>query len=324
MRDLFSTAWNKRPITTKPYFDWHLLENYKGRAIAFCADSKDRTDILAGVSLVIPTILLAGGSRLNFSTALYGITHPAYYKKGIFRNLAQLTYDRCSRIGIMGTVGVPNHKSLPVFSKRLGFDVIGQFELMVRLAPPFKSLNQGSRVKRIHVEQDLDHIQFTLDQRKANSGINLGERTAEFIRWRFLRCPAVSYYVFVALGPENSVNGLIVFRTAIKNRIPVTVIVDFLVDHTLQDCDLVAKALLTHAYRHAWKTLTPLVVTLVAPSCPEARLLRKNGFRVFSKKLLPHDSNFIIKVYSRESPDLINTLHTFDKWYFSFADYDIF
>ena len=137
LRNLYGTTWSGHPITRERYFQWQLQENYDGCAIAFCAEPKDRKDILAGVYLVLPTGLLVGEQRLKFSSSLYTMTHPSYYKKGIFKRLAKQTYNKAFEMGICGTVGVPNNNSLPGFEKRLGFEVIGQFDLMGRIAFPF-------------------------------------------------------------------------------------------------------------------------------------------------------------------------------------------
>jgi len=73
LRNLFNTTWKKHPITTEKYFNWHLLENPHGPAIAFCAIPKERNDIIAGVYLVIPTLLLLNNSKVKFSTSMYRV-----------------------------------------------------------------------------------------------------------------------------------------------------------------------------------------------------------------------------------------------------------
>ena len=109
LRDLFATAWEGHPITTENYFRWQLSEYYKGNPIAYCAEPESCKNILAGIYLVLPTTLLVDEKRLEFSTAVYSITHPSFYRKGVYKSLANLTYEKCSKIGVQGTVGVPNN-----------------------------------------------------------------------------------------------------------------------------------------------------------------------------------------------------------------------
>ncbi|MHA1305389.1 MAG: GNAT family N-acetyltransferase, partial [Candidatus Heimdallarchaeaceae archaeon] len=295
LKDLFATTWKGHPITTTSYFNWHLIENYKGKAIISCAEPIKGNGGLAGVYIVIPTSVLFNEQKFNFSISMYTITHPSYYRKGIFKGLAELTYDKCSKIGIIGTVGVPNNQSLPGFSKGLGFEVIGQFELLTRIASPFQQSYGNIKVRKITSEKELKNIDLSLDQRKVKAGVTLGERSADFIRWRFFQCPTVSYHVYLALDAKNSVTGLMVLRKAKKRGLPITVIVDFMLDGTNADYGCVAKALLAAANRYAWKSFSPLIVTLVNPFSIEANLLSKNGYKKLSKKILPHDCNFIFK-----------------------------
>lgn len=323
MRDLFEITWKKHPICNKPFFDWNLLDNHRGRAIAFCAEPNDRHDILAGVYLVIPTSLLKDGQNLKFSTSMYTVTHPAYYKKGVFKGLAEMTFEKCFEMGILGAIGVPNNNSLWGLTKRVGFAVLGQLEVMARVASPFLLHGQKIKIREIRSEGELKDIDFSLDRRKSLSGIIMGERSEDFIRWRFFHCPGSPYRVFIAMGEENSVDGLMVMRTTRRLGMPLTVIIDLIVDHTCKDARFIAKSLLTQANYYAWKALTPFIVTLVNPFSYEAHVLRENGYKKVPKKILPHANNFCLKLSGKEPRELTECLSYFKNWYFSFADFDI-
>ena len=324
LRNLFNTTWKNHPITKDTYFRWHLLGNPQGPAVSFCAIPQGRNDILAGVYLVIPSNILVGDLKLKFSTSIYSITHPMYYRKGIFKELAERTYNECAEMGVCGTIGVPNNNSLPGFTKGLGFTAIGQLALMVNISLPFGAHKQDIKVEKIFSEKELEDKKFTLDYRKSKSGVVLCERGMDFIRWRFLQCPLAQYHVFIVTGPSNSVDGLMVIRNAKKHGFPITVIVDFLVDHTLDNYDIIAQALLAEAYRFAWKSYRPIIFTLVNPFSYEAQILTKNGFGEVSKRILSHENNFILKFHGDQPKDLISLLKNYNNWYFSFADYDIF
>lgn len=324
LRKLFSTTWKGHPITTERFFTWHLLENYKGHAVGFCSQPKDRSDVIAGLYLVIPSTVLIEDKRIDFSTSMYTMTHPSYYRRGIFKRLARMTYDKCERMGIVGVLGIPNNASLPGFCKGLGFGLIGQMDIFARVPSPIRVKRRKAQVQEIMSVSQLRDVDFTLDRRIADSGTILAERTIDFLQWRFFQCPRVSYRLFMVLGPRNSAVGLIVLRTAKKHGIPIMVIVDFIVDRAVEDAPLVASSLLSEADRYALKSLCPLIFTLVNSHSHEARMLAENGYRRSPKKILPHESNFILKFHGDVPKDLRDKLSHFRQWYFSFADYDIF
>lgn len=326
LRELFSTRWKRHPITTKTHFDWQLLENYKGRAIAFCAVPKCSGEALAGVYIVLPNNVLVEGQVIRFGTSIFTLTHPLHQKKGIFVKLAQETYEKCKKNGIVGTIGVPNNKSLSGFSKDLGFSVLGKFALFARVAVPFRSRSNNNNiiVKEIIKESELQSFDLALDRRKSKSGVIIHERSQDFIAWRFFKCPSYKYKVFISLDTDNLVTGLVVFRCAKRKGIPLVVIVDFIIDNTHNDRKAIATKLLAFVNKYALKTLSPFIVTLSNPFSYEASELLGNGYRRLPKQILPHEANFILKFNGYQSEQLTNLMNAFENWYFSFADFDLY
>lgn len=331
---LFNRTWTGHPITTKPYFDWHLLENYKGRAVGYCAEPTDGGRELAGVYLVIPSTMIYRGRPLDFSTSMYTITHPSYYRQGIFKGLANLTYDVCQSRGIAGTVGVPNKLSVHGLTHSLKFQALGQLDMMARVPSPLRLSRRAIETREIESPEDLAGLDFSFDRRKSGAGVIMGERNAEFIRWRFFNCPNVSYRVFAALDGEGTVKGLLVLRRALigsrsqfassKRGAPITIVVDFVVDHTDPKGEDIVRALLDRANREAVRTLTPFIMVLANPLSYEGMVLGKNGYRRLPKTILPHECNFCIKLHGDQPPELAEDFSKFENWFFSFADFDIF
>ena len=320
---LFGSVWGRDRITGRDYFEWQFLEGPKGKPIAYCAQPDREKAPLAGIYLVMPATLLSGSGALDFSISVYTATHPAYRKQGIFRDLALLTYEKCRERSISGTVGIPNNNSLPGF-RGLGFTVLGQMEVVARLASPFAASEAGPPVRQFTTARNLCAIDCGLDRAKARSGTVLFERGAEFLAWRYLRCPGIRYRIFGCVDRGEKLVGLIVLRSARRKGLPLTVIVDFLVNETAPDADLTARALLRQAHLFAWTRLAPVVITLVNPFSHEARMLAGNGFRSMWKKMLPHESNLILKLHTDGPPGLARQLTDFRNWHFSFGDYDIF
>ncbi len=207
LKGLFAAVWGGHRINGMEYFAWQFLEGPKGRPIAHCARPDDAAaGALAGVYLVTPGTLLAGTHRLEFSTSVYTATHPDYQRRGIFGRLAEPTYDKCSREGIAGTVGVPNNNSLPGF-RRLGFQVLGSMEVLVRTASPFDARKTDPRVREFESLRDFERIDCRIDRTRALSGTVLFERQPEFLAWRYLRCPGVRYRIFGFMGRTRQADG---------------------------------------------------------------------------------------------------------------------
>jgi GNAT superfamily N-acetyltransferase len=328
LRRLFAAVWPRHRVTGKPYFDWQFLERPGGRPVAFCARQEGaRPEALAGVYLVMPATLLAGAHALDFSVSVYTATHPDYQRRGIFSRLAGLTYERCEKQGVAGTVGVPNNNSLPGFM-RLGFTVLGRMELLARPASPLAGLRApgrpGGQVIEFKSPQDFSAIDCRLDRARALSGGVLFERGTEFLAWRYLRCPGVRYRMFGFLDKGDRLAGFIALRRAVRGGLPLTVIVDFLVDRTAPDAGAAAAALLARAHLLALKTLAPVVIALANPFSYEAAALQRNGFTRVGQRFLPHECNLILKAHADQPGPLAGRLMDFRNWHFSFGDYDIF
>ncbi|MGA2109341.1 MAG: hypothetical protein ABSH25_17055 [Syntrophorhabdales bacterium] len=324
LRRLFATTWKKHPVLEKPYFDWLLTDVPAGKAISYCTVPKGSREFVVGVYMVSPVTIFVGNESLLLSTSLKTMTHPEYYKRGIFVRLAKLVFDECLRGGVVGTIGVPNNKSLPGFVNRLSFQAIGRFHVLARTAP-FGSSAGNMAVKELTTEEDLSGLSFDLHESKARAGVVIGDRGRAFVAWRFFRCPGVRYRVLVATDHHDSVKGMLAMRCTRKRNVPVSVLVDFLVDHTCDDAASIVRSLLLRAGRLAWKHFSPLMITLVNPLSYEGKVLHNLGFRRLPGLVLPHDTNFILRLHTAALPErLTRKLRSFEDWYFSFADYDTF
>jgi len=327
LRALFDSTWAGHPITESDYFRWHLLDNYCGKPVTFCADPADKRQISAGVYMVLPARVIAGGKILEFSISMYTMTHPEFYRKGIFKALANMTYEKCRSMNIRGTVGVPNNNSLPGFSKGLKFDVIGQFSMLAKLASPLSYLSTDesiATIKKITSRSDLDEIDLSFVRKKSSSGVNLFERNAESLAWRFLQCPKYDYRIFIPVADDGKALGLMVLRTARWKRIPITVVMDFLVDDSSTVRDKVVRMMIRKMNRFALSHGAPILFSMMNIYSLEGKLLLKQGFRRIPKRFLPHECNFIIRFHDFPDEETKNQLIRFENWYFTFADFDIY
>lgn len=70
---------------------------------------------------VYPCTMIYRGKRFLVAQSGDTMTHPEHQGKGLFTQLAQLTYEACKSEGIHLVFGFPNENSYPGFVKRLGW-----------------------------------------------------------------------------------------------------------------------------------------------------------------------------------------------------------
>ena len=106
---------------SRRYLEWLYFSNPLGDVVGF--DAMDG-DVLAAHYACIPTRIGDSIGLLSLNTA----THPDYRSKGLYQELAKMTYERWSN-EFNYVVGVANAQSATAFVKRLGFTEIGRLNL---------------------------------------------------------------------------------------------------------------------------------------------------------------------------------------------------
>jgi GNAT superfamily N-acetyltransferase len=104
--------------------------------IGFIAFSPDGTAI--GYYGVIPCFLSCNGRRILAAQSADTMTHPGYRLKGLFVELANLTYNLCRENGINLVIGFPNQHSYHGAVQKLGWkmtDSMSCFTLPVKTWP---------------------------------------------------------------------------------------------------------------------------------------------------------------------------------------------
>jgi GNAT superfamily N-acetyltransferase len=104
--------------------------------IGFIAFSPEGTAI--GYYGVIPCFLSCNGRRMLAAQSADTMTHPGYRLKGLFVELANLTYNLCRENGIRLVIGFPNQHSYHGAVQKLGWKMTGSmscFTLPVKTWP---------------------------------------------------------------------------------------------------------------------------------------------------------------------------------------------
>ena len=76
---------------------------------------------------VLPVEAIYFGKKITIAQSADTITHPDYRKLGIFKNLAEKTYELCLKSGINLLFGIPNYNSYHGFIKYLDWEDKGRF-----------------------------------------------------------------------------------------------------------------------------------------------------------------------------------------------------
>ncbi len=76
---------------------------------------------------VLPVEAIHLEKKITIAQSADTITHPAYRKLGLFRNLAEKTYSLCLESSINLIFGIPNYNSYNGFIKYLGWENKGRF-----------------------------------------------------------------------------------------------------------------------------------------------------------------------------------------------------
>ena len=125
--NLLTTVFNKS-FFTKTYLHWQYFENPNGAAVGY--DVIYNGDLVAHYAC-IPLEL--GVSRRKILLSLNTATRKDFQGKGFFTRLAQKTFDDVSETFDF-VVGVANENSVHGFTRKLGFEQIGNLNL--RYGPP--------------------------------------------------------------------------------------------------------------------------------------------------------------------------------------------
>ncbi len=135
--DLFAVTFPKTSFTLE-YLEWMYLQNPQGNFIGFDAISNGK--VVAHYACI--PIEIEGFSQkclLSLNTA----THPDFQGQGLFKELAQHTYDTHREL-FSCVIGVANGNSEKTFLKKLGFVKLGNLELR------FGILNRGLDGSRLY------------------------------------------------------------------------------------------------------------------------------------------------------------------------------
>lgn len=110
------------------YLRWLYIDNPRGEAIGFdCFDGKR----LVAHYACIPMRAMVDGSLVDGLLSVNTATEPGYQGRGIFRKLADLTYEVGASRGFAFVCGVANANSSLLFERLLKFANLGELDALI-------------------------------------------------------------------------------------------------------------------------------------------------------------------------------------------------
>lgn len=131
--ELFSLAFAGDSKLTAKYLNWLYVENPHGQVIGTDAFDGDR---LAAHYAIMPRKYVIDGRRYDAALSINTATHPDHQGRGLFTRLAEATYTAAADGGVAFVIGAANANSVGGFTRKLGFDGLGQIRLYPGLDAP--------------------------------------------------------------------------------------------------------------------------------------------------------------------------------------------
>lgn len=147
---------------SKEYLKWQYFDNPLGPAVGF--DYVFNGSVVAHYACIPISI---SGSDSQYLLSLNTATRPDFQGKGLFKKLANCTYEYAST-EFQGVLGVANSQSFPGFIRSLGFQHIGNLDLR------WGSLNRGSVMAQA-VDYSDSILRWRLDSPRGGFSSSLTE-----------------------------------------------------------------------------------------------------------------------------------------------------
>jgi len=189
------------------FWNWRFVENPYGKGIICLMFDNQK---LVGHYAVTPTPLCVKDKVHKAAFSMTTMTHPDYWGRGIFSELASEVYDCCKEKGIKVVFGFPNENSYHGFTQKLGWLGFGSIKGWAIEREP-EHLSGEHELTCEEMETCDDRVDDLWD-RARESGRVMVPRTAEFFNWRYFQKPGREYTVFGIKDRNGGLQGLLVLK----------------------------------------------------------------------------------------------------------------
>jgi len=318
------------------WWQWMYKENPVGPGRIWMAE--DDNKIVAHHPLVF--IMLKVGNRImKASYSIDRMTHPDYRHQGIASKVQRQVLDEAERQGVCISLGTPNEASHAVDMKTGYFDIARKqivckplnwgnaikLRSSNRLLSEFGAIG-GSildkifcRRKRAPVIEGLtiSRVQF-FDERinefcakVSNQYEIMVVRNKEYLNWRYVAVPDVSYSIYIA-EKGNQIYGYLVLRCMQQEHAKAGVIFDI-----LAESQPISHCLISRAVEHCEREKADIVYGIMIADKILIKAFKNNGF--ISNRFL---KDGWIEYYSSSPPVSKEFLKDPKNWFVQVGDSD--
>ncbi len=153
--ELMKTCFPQAQYLTETYLRWQYLENPAGKAVGFNAYVEDE---LVAHYVTLPCTWNIYGDSVRCLLSLNTATKPQHQGKGLFKKLAQLTYEEGRKRDFKYVFGVGNNNSTHGLIHSLKFQSLGPLRVMVGFGTPRLPLPKGP----IYQDWNLESLKWRL------------------------------------------------------------------------------------------------------------------------------------------------------------------
>jgi predicted N-acetyltransferase YhbS len=191
--ELLNTVFGKGKYSEE-YLKWLYIDNPEG--LVFGCDAYIE-NMLIGHYATIPVKYNYGNETITALLSLNTAVHPDFQGKGLFTNLAEITYRKAKESGFGFVIGVANQNSTPGFIRKLGFRLIAPLEVKFGVGKGFFHLEKES--KNLFADRSELYLNWRLKNPKKNY----------FTFKKAIYCPMFGGLISVQLSSGTNISKLI-------------------------------------------------------------------------------------------------------------------
>jgi GNAT superfamily N-acetyltransferase len=319
--ELLRSTLGEGPVgeRSSAFFRWKHMANPFGSSIMLVAESEG---LIIGLRAFMRWRFLVGKQTIFAVQAVDTATHPDFQNRGVFSTLTRTAIDRL-REDVDLIYNTPNEKSLPGYLK-LGWRPVTTFRVSLRVRHPIafgRGLIQPDRMqeRRPSPAVDAEPVTTLLDSGTDLSDMLLGvdaagegittERSADYLRWRYVAVPNLEYFAIPA-HEYGDLRGVAIFRLRERGALWETALVELLVRRGDRQ---IARALVRKVINC---TDTDHVTSYFRRGTVQAGALRTSGFLRSRRGV-----SFVVNPLSAH---LLPPPESPDSWALSLGDLEVF
>jgi len=342
---LFEKVYGKTMGKTesKQHWQWEYLKNPVHSISIKLAWNNGN---LIGQYSANPLVVWANGQEVMAALSLDTMTDPDYSGMGVFSETAKSLYNDLVEKKFAFIYGFPNSKSISVFLKYLGWQIIspppilvcpldmGPFirkktksdflgNLVSKVSKPLlqichnKSLRDNNNHIEIRREKQFGLWADDLWLRCRNQHKIWIVRNYKYLSWRYDMRPESQYNIFSAWA-NNEIAGFVITTSQRRDEGNVCFILDILVDSELSG---VIEKLLVTVKKQSIDNNDTLISSMVMPASIYRKYFHKFCFVSLPHKFFPQELNFGGRTLDNQISNEV--FFNSASWYISWGDTDL-